>query len=42
LRVVFSLMVSLLLGAPCVGALVCCPHYASVGWVVRWELSFVT
>ena len=32
---------SLLLGAPCVGALVCCPHYASVGWVVRWELSIV-
>ena len=33
---------SLLLGAPCVGASVCCPHYASVVGVVRWELSFVT
>ena len=33
---------SLLLGAPCVGAMVCCPHYASVVGVVRRELSFVT
>ena len=33
---------SLLLGAPCAGAMVCCPHYASVVGVVRRELSFVT